>query len=263
MLDFHSHLIPGVDDGSASLEQSRIALAAMQSQGIRTVITTPHLRASLLDQPDDLEDYFELVDSAWEALSEMSAVEFPKLRLERGFEILLDTPRIDLSDPRLRLGGSNFVLVEFPFSALPSNSSQVLLGIKMAGYHPIVAHPERYAGMDDDLSIAMEWKRVGAALQINAGSLVGYHRPRAEKLAWRILRRGIADYMCSDFHSRGTPQIALAVGALERAKASGQVDLLTNVNPGGILENRPPVAVPPIAFQGNGWRKWWPLGKGA
>ncbi len=259
MLDFHSHLIPGVDDGSPNLETSRVAIATMQAQGVKTIITTPHLRASLLTRPIDLEDYFELVDSAWEALAEMVAIEFPKMRLERGFEIMLDTPQINLSDPRLRLGGSRFVLVEFPFAALPPNSSQVLSDIKVSGYHPIVAHPERYADMDSELEIAKEWKRVGAALQVNAGSLVGMYRPRAEKLAWKLLRRGMADYISSDFHARGEPQNKYAVEALKRIHCDQQIDLLTHVNPNGILLDRAPSEVPPIPREEKGWRKWWPL----
>lgn len=228
----------------------------MAEQGVTTIITTPHLRASLLQQPVDLEDYFELVDSAWEALSEMVSAEFPQIRLERGFEIMLDTPQIDLSDPRLRLAGGKFVLVEFPFAVLPPNSSQILSGIKKAGYHPIVAHPERYVDMDGELKIASEWRRVGASLQVNAGSLVGMYRPRAERLAWGLLRRGMVDYLSSDYHARGEPQVSAAVSALEKVRGHTQAELLTKVNPNNILNNTPPLDVAPIPRADRGWRKW-------
>src|SRR2546423_2405662 len=136
MLDFHNHLIPGVDDGAASLEESRAALGVMQAQGFRTIITTPHIQASLLER-DGANDYLRRVDVAWDQLRTLGKSEFPALRLERGFEVLLDIPREDFSDARLRLGGSRFVLVEFPWSGIPINSATALFNIKVAGYTPI------------------------------------------------------------------------------------------------------------------------------
>jgi protein-tyrosine phosphatase len=260
VLDFHSHLIPGVDDGAATLDESRAALASMRAQGVRVVITTPHLRASLLARPDECAAYFELVDSAWEALRSMAVAEFPDMRIERGFEIMLDMPKPDLSDPRLRLAGSKFVLVEFPFSALPPNSAQALFDVKMAGYHPIVAHPERYVDMERELTTAAEWKRVGAALQVNAGSLVGAYGKKAESLAWRLIRAGMADYLSSDFHARGEPKVAEACDALLQAGGEEQHRLLATTNPEAILKNQLPQPVAPVREPVRGWRRFFSRG---
>ncbi len=258
MLDFHSHLIPGVDDGSTSLEESRTAIASLTMQGVTTIITTPHLRASLLSRVDETAAYFELVDSAWDELKAMAAVEFPALRLERGFELMLDMPHVDLSNPLLRLAGTRFVLVEFPFSALPPNSSQVLFDIKMAGYQPIVAHPERYIDMDRELTVANEWRRVGAALQVNSGSLIGAYNPKAQSLGWKILRSGMADYLSSDYHARGMAHIVNARTAMENAAAVEQYNLLTTVNPERILQDEAPLPVPAVREpEKKGWRKWF------
>ncbi len=262
MLDFHSHLIPGVDDGAATIEESRSALASMRAQGVRIVITTPHLRASILVRPDERDAYFELVDSSWEILRTMAAAEFPDMRIERGFEIMLDMPKPDLSDPRLRLAGTKFVLVEFPFSALPPNSAQALFDVKMAGYHPIVAHPERYVDMERELTTANEWRRVGAGLQVNAGSLVGAYGKKAEGLSWRLVRAGMADYLSSDYHARGEPKVAEARDALVHAGGREQHRLLTVTNPEAILKNQHPLPVPPVKEPVTGWRRFFSRGSG-
>src|SRR5256714_3344730 len=165
MLDFHNHLIPGVDDGAASLEESRAALGVMQAQGFRTIITTPHIQASLLER-DGASEYLRRVDVAWDRFRSLTLTEFPDLRVERGFEVLIDTPLVQVADARLRLAGTQFILVEFPWGGIPINSAMSLFNITVNGYIPIIAHPERYSGMDKDLNLAVQWRNAGAYLQI-------------------------------------------------------------------------------------------------
>src|SRR5215213_6966915 len=105
MIDFHSHLMPGVDDGAADIDESRSGLAAMREQGITTIITTPHIRASMTDRPQDLDQYLGELDVAFEKLSTLAAMEFPDLRIERGVEMMLDTPQPAMGDLRLHLAG--------------------------------------------------------------------------------------------------------------------------------------------------------------
>ena len=154
MFDFHNHVIPGVDDGAADLEQSRAALAEFAAQGARGVIATPHVRASDAASADTLEAVLAPIDAAWAELRAMAADAFPGLRLERGAEVMIDTPTPDLSEPRLRLAGTRFVLVEFPFMAIPPNAAQALFAVKVAGWTPILAHPERYPGVTPEAAAA-------------------------------------------------------------------------------------------------------------
>src|SRR3954464_8897320 len=106
MIDFHSHIIPGVDDGSETLEQSLIALEDMWRQGITTVITTPHFRASTLNNPAEFETRISAIDEAWALLVSSAKETLPELRLERGAELALDEPLKAQPDARVRLAAS-------------------------------------------------------------------------------------------------------------------------------------------------------------
>lgn len=244
--DFHSHLVPGVDDGAETLDQSYAALLSMESQGITTVITTPHIRASLLADPAASRAYRARVDSAWTELQAMVRAEFPQMRLERGYEVMLDVPHVDLSPAWIRLAGTRFVLVEFPSLSVPPNSARALFDIRVTGLVPIVAHPERYSGVDADLEVIGEWRRSGACLQVNAGSLLRQHGPAARDVAWMLLDRGWVDYLGSDYHARGECATGAAVALLATEGAGDRVGLLSSVNPGAVVADAGPVPVAPF-----------------
>ncbi len=246
VLDFHNHLIPQVDDGSQSIEISRSAIAHMRDQGIKTIITTPHLRASMLGSGGSRSDYLERVDAGWTVLRERASQEFSDIRLERGFEILLDVPRPDLTDPKTRLGGTKFALTEFPFTSVPPHSARLLFDLRMNGYEPILAHPERYTEVQDDPGRLEEWIRIGIGLQVNAGSLIGNYGPRARKASWLFLERGWVSYVCSDYHASGQCATKAAAEALKANGGSEQVELLFAVNPERILREELPLPVPPL-----------------
>ncbi|HEX8907325.1 MAG TPA: CpsB/CapC family capsule biosynthesis tyrosine phosphatase [Longimicrobiaceae bacterium] len=243
MIDFHNHLVPGVDDGAEDLEQSRAALKAFREQGVTTVVTTPHARASLAARPEELEAFGARVGAAWESLRAMAAAEFPDVRLEPGAEVMLDVPSADLSDPRLRLAGTRFALVEFAYMAVPPNAAQVLFAVSVAGWRPVLAHPERYPG---GAAAAEEWCRSGALLQVNAASLAGRYGEEPRRAAREILSRGLASYVASDYHARGNPRLTEFRELLEGEGASEHVTLLLETNPALLLQDEPPLPVPPL-----------------
>jgi protein-tyrosine phosphatase len=246
MIDFHSHLVPGVDDGAADLEQTRAALEAMRAEGVRALITTPHLKGSLTERPEKFADYLSTLDAAWEQMRELANAEFPDLRVERGVEVMLDTPSPDLSDSRVRLAGTSFVLVEFPFMNVPPNCTAAVFELKMKGWTPVIAHPERYGNLDESLQEIEEWRRVGAYLQVNCGSLLGRYGGEAQAFAWRLLRRGWVDYLSSDYHARGRCAIAESRAKLVEKGGEEQARLLMEINPERLLAGQPPEPVPPL-----------------
>lgn len=253
MIDFHNHLIPGVDDGAADAEQSVAALAAFREQGVHTVVATPHVNGSLTASPAALAARLAELDAGWAALEGVAAES--GVRVLRGAEIMLDVPSPDLSDPRLRLAGTQAVLVEFPFMSVPPNALQALFELCMAGWTPVLAHPERYANAARDLSDAAEWRRMGAALQVNAGSLLGRYGKPASALAWGLVEHGLASYLSSDYHARGRCPVAECRAELERRGAGHQARLLMEENPRRMLEGEPPLPVPPLAAPRPFWKR--------
>lgn len=258
MIDFHNHLVPCVDDGAADVEQAVAALAVFREQGVHTAVATPHVNGSLTGTPAALAERLAEIDAGWAALE--AAAEGSGVRVLRGAEIMLDVPAPDLSDPRLRLAGTSAVLVEFPFMNVPPNALQALFELRMAGWTPVLAHPERYANAAPDLSDAAEWRRMGAALQVNAGSLLGRYGKSASALAWGLVEHGLAAYLGSDYHARGRCAVAECRAELERRGGEHHARLLLEENPRRMLEGEPPLPVPPLSPPRPFWKRVLGLG---
>jgi len=252
LVDFHNHLAPGVDDGAADLAEALEGLRQMRGQGIGTVVVTPHFQGALTRSPETLSARMAVLDEGWQAVCALAEARFPDLRIERGAEVMLDVPDVDLSDSRLRLGGSSYVLVEFSHFVVPPMSASALEQLGSQGVVPVVAHPERYRRSGGFLATVEEWRAAGACLQVNAGSLVGQYGRGAEEAALELLRRGWVDYLSSDYHAKGPLPTQACREALVRIGAGEQASLLLEVNPGRILSDEPPLPVPPLPA-GAGW----------
>ncbi len=226
MIDLHTHLLPGVDDGSNTVEQSVEVLERFAAQGVTAVCCTPHLRAS------------ESVDPPCDALDDLLATLRDAaplgVALSRGFEILLDIPQPDLSDPCLGLAGTRYVLVEFGRLVAAEVSVAVLKRVVAQGRVPLLAHPERYQVCTPELGMA--WRNAGAVLQVDATTLLAESR-RAER-ARALIQAGCAGIVASDNHGDGRTVYA-AVEWLERHGAAHQARLLAVENPAAILADAP------------------------
>jgi len=257
LTDLHNHLVPGVDDGSRTLEDAREGLARLQASGLRQVVTTPHLDGSLTRSAGLLAERFEEVDRAWNTLKALVDLEFPEMEIQRGHEVMLDVPDPDLSDPRLRLAGTRYVLVEWQGLSVPPSTGAVLRRLQESGVRPIVAHPERYRGVDRDVYLPGEWREEGALLQVNYGSLVGRYGDLARKRAFTLLERGWVDLMASDYHGRPhlAPFLVEAREQLSEVGGGGQFGLLAGVNPSRVLRGDDPLPVPPLRKTPGPWER--------
>lgn len=256
MIDFHNHVIPGVDDGASDPEEAAKALRAFAAQGVTGVIATPHVDGSLTLRPAELAERLREIDAGWARLSEVAASDGSDVQVWRGAEVMLDTPEPEIADERLRLAGGRFALVEYPFMSVPPQSSRVLRHLLEAGVTPVLAHPERYQGMLPDSPLPSEWKAAGALLQVNAGSLTGKYGPQARSVALGLLEHGLVDYICSDYHARGRPATAGARELLVELDGAEHAELLMKVNPGRLLEGLGPLPVPPLRAQQGLWQRF-------
>ena len=244
LVDFHSHLVPGVDDGARDLGEAVRAVEAIAAEGVRHVLTTPHLDASVIARPELFERQQLEVEEAWFRVVDACVDRDPPMSFHLGREILLDTASPELSDPRVRLNGGPYVLVEFPRLNLPAGSEDVIGHISGLGYRPVIAHVERYLYQGDPVPLWDEWRHSGAALQVNAASYVGRYGAAARELAWRALEMGWVDLAASDYHARGRPWITQAREEITASGGSTQERLLFDGNPRSVLRGEPlePVA---------------------
>jgi len=236
MIDIHTHLLPGVDDGSKSLESSLEVLRRFAGEGVATVVCTPHLEASRAHEaPHERHE---------ELLAQLVTASTRPPELRRGWEIMLDVPGADLRDPRLGLGGSTARLVEFARLGLPPNSEKDLSRIRESGLVPVVAHPERYWGCTPGLVTA--WKTAGAVIQMGVTAILPRGGPH--RLAEELIANGLVDVFASDTHGDHRT-LAMARDWLSGVTTEDNVRLLTFENARRLLADEPTIPIRPIRLR--------------
>ena len=193
MIDLHCHMLPGVDDGSASeadsLEMGRIAARS----GVTAIALTPHCNL-----PEGQGNYYDgALETRFRRLAMLFRQEGLPVTLYRGMEVF-STPEL----PRLlTLGGSRYLLVEFAFGETPWFAAQTLESIAVRGLTPVVAHPERYEYFQFDYDEVNTLIRNGVLFQINASSLASLDGPQEFELAYAMAYTGAASFIATDAHS--------------------------------------------------------------
>lgn len=204
-IDIHSHILPGVDDGSRSMEESLEMLRIAEAEGVSCMIATPHYK-----QGRYRADKKELLDRL-KMLREEAQQECIGIRLHLGTEIFY---RAGLEEKLMRqelgtLNDTDFLLVEFsPFEEYLyiRNAMEELLGM---GYCPVAAHVERYQCLVKDATRAAQLRDMGCRIQVNTGSITGENGLGARRFVWKLLKRELVDYLGTDAHNTKTRRPAM------------------------------------------------------
>jgi protein-tyrosine phosphatase len=230
--DLHSHLVPGVDDGSASVEESLSCLAGLRAEGVAALVTTPHLLLPHLATDSGINRELDVHRRAFDELAEaaLDRTDVPAIGL--GQEIWApDAGQIRRVVHRtdVGLGRGRFLLVEFGFDLRGSHEDVVRETVD-AGRGIVVAHPERYRYLPgiSPLDQMRRWRDLGALLQVNAGSFNGHYHPGAEKLAWEMVEAGLVDLVSTDHHGIRRAGVSLRE-AFEALADRGEGDLAEQV----------------------------------
>lgn len=194
--DMHSHIIPGVDDGPESYEESMRMIRVAYDAGVRTICATPHIREMWQTDSELLRDKFRelnrLKDQA--GLTDMTLHLAAEYMLDDYFEKLLR------KDDLLPLPG-NLLLVETSFYEPAYNMEHLLFDLQRMGYMPLLAHPERYRFYQKDPSAYAAFKDKGYLFQLDLLSLLGAYGKNTQKTAQMLLSQGFIDFVGSDMHS--------------------------------------------------------------
>ena len=247
MIDLHSHILPGLDDGAKNIDDALEMCRVAQADGIHTLVATPHCRNGVYHN-----DQTKIL-AALKGLKEALERESISLKVLPGVDILMHPELIDFLDqnPRLVLGG-RYVLLELPSESVPSHTQDFLFKMRLKGYTPIITHPERNSVIQGDQEIVEEFVRVGALVQVTAMSLTGEFGGQARESATRLVKSGLAHSMATDAHSpdHRPPILSRGRKILEEIVGPEQALMMVEGTPEQILrgeevEGRPLMESPP------------------
>ena len=236
MIDIHSHILPGIDDGAADIYDTlEMALMAVNS-GVKAIIATPHCNIPWSDGNYLGREYREALKKARDAITS----ERMPIKILSGMEVFVtfDLPDLIREGRILTLNHSDYLLVEFDFGEDPEFVDIMISRIKELGITPVIAHPERYDFIKEDILFAKRLVKAGCILQANKGSFLGHYGNRSESTAFEMVKSGLVHVVASDAHSpvARTPYMHDARRAI---KEFCDTSILFEKNPEKICLNQP------------------------
>jgi protein-tyrosine phosphatase len=241
VIDLHCHLLPGIDDGPATLEESVALARAAAAKGTRTIVATPHVSARY---PNAAGTISRLSAEVAGRLAD----EHIELEVLPGAEIAMERT-VDLSPEdlgRLALGKGPWLLIECPFSPMTVGIDLLLSGLRRRGHHIVLAHPERCPAFHRDPELLRRLVGEGLLVSVTAGSLVGQFGSQAKRFAELLFREQIVHNVVSDAHDdvRRPPSMS---AELERGGFGALTEWLTEAVPAAILAGEERIPARPAA----------------
>ncbi len=192
-VDIHSHILPGIDDGAKNIEDSIKLIMQMKELGFEKIIGTPHTYQGLYNNSSQSikKAYVNLMDNLNK-----------EINIEYASEYLLDNSLIKRAqDKDILCLKDNYVLVEMSYFSEPINLYEIIFELRVNGYIPVIAHPERYIYFHNDLKTFKKLKRAGCLLQLNLLSCVGYYNSKVMEFVDLLLKNNLFDFVGSDVHN--------------------------------------------------------------
>lgn len=234
MIDIHSHILPGLDDGARDLEESLEMARLAVNDGIRYLFATPHVVKGLYENQKD-----GIIQAVQNLQQKLDGEQIP-LTIIPGAEVRLaeDLPyRFDQGELLTLDNQEKYLLVDLPTGFVPQYTSEVLFQLQLRGITPVLAHPERNAGLAGNSDILSKLVSRGVLVQLTCGSITGFFGSSVQKNAFRYLKGGLVDFVASDAHfCKGrTPGMTSAFQILERSFGTALAYQLEHENPWRLL----------------------------
>lgn len=233
MVDIHSHILWGMDDGSRSLEMSVAMLEMAAKAGTTDIVATPHADANYEFQPALIaERRVELQEQVGD-----------RLRIHAGcdFHLKFDNIQESLADPRkYSVNGLGWVLVEFSDMMIFPNTEEIFAQMRNAGMGVIVTHPERNWLLRKDIDRLERWVNGGAYMQVTGGSLLGVFGTDARKFAEELMAKGLVHFLASDAHDldRRSPRLDHVRAHVAERYGEEFAEALLCTHPQAVIEGR-------------------------
>ena len=254
MIDIHSHIIWGVDDGARNREDSIAMLRLAAETGTTDIVATPHCdRQYKFDPAVRDERIRELMDATGGV---------PRIHPGCDFRLSFDNIQIALQEPaRFTINGLRYLLVEFEDVLIPPTTEEIFRRFMEREICPVITHPERNPILQRSFERLQSWKQMGCLLQVTAQCLTDRFGKAAQASAWELLRRGLVHVVASDGHDTDhrPPRLDLAREILTREMGADAADLLLVTNPSAILAGQPAwgSASAAIKLRKKSWFAFW------
>lgn len=236
MIDIHCHILPNVDDGSESLEESIEMAKIAESEGITRIVNTSHCHFDFkYKKGNELKLELEKFN---QALKEENI----NIEVLLGNELYYTSDLIERFDELdfFSMNNSKYILMEFSPINFPKNIEDVIYEIKIRGYIPIIAHAERYKQVQEDVNIVLDCIKEGALIQVNASSILGKNGEKAEDTSKKLLDNNMVHFVATDAHSsnRRRPLIKDSYNYILKNYGKEVAEKLFIENPTAVIENR-------------------------
>ena len=196
-IDIHSHLLPGIDDGAQTIDDTLFLLNSMTNMGITKIITTPHIFSGFWDNSKDKIQKLHIETIA--TLKEQNI----NIPIQAASEYLMDDHFVSLFQKgEILTLKDNYVLVEMSYLNPPIQLFDIIFDLQVAGYKPILAHPERYVFYHNHFDEYLKLKNAGCLFQLNLLSTVGHYGISVAEIAKKLLDKGLIDFVGSDVHHK-------------------------------------------------------------
>lgn len=213
-VDMHSHLLPGIDDGAANLEESIQMIQHLKELGYHKLITTPHIFWDMYKNTP------EIISSKLDLLRNEVAKHGLDVEIEAAAEYYCDEhfeKQIE-ADKLLSFGTRKYVLFEISFAAENANLGRAIFNMRLAGYHPILAHPERYDYWHRNFEKYESMLDKDVLLQLNINSLTGQYGPDTQRVSEKLIENGFISFIGTDCHHMGHLQLTHAARTFPHLK---------------------------------------------
>jgi protein-tyrosine phosphatase len=258
MYDIHTHILPGVDDGAETIEQTLEMARVASRSGTRFLLATPHRR--------DVTE-FSSVDCLRNLFHDVSArvrEQGDDLTLVLGMENHpdLELPNEVAAGRALPIGDTRYILVELPFVGTPMYAEDVLNKLQLQGLTPVLAHPERIEAFQRNPELLLDFVERGMLSQVTAGSAIGVFGRRVQRFTAHLLKRNLVHVMSSDTHRPSgprSPRLGPGIAAVTRLVGEVSATAMVMDNPRAILEDLVVEVDPPRSYESI--RRWWQFWK--
>ena len=241
MIDFHNHVIPNLDDGSKSIEMSLNMLKEAQKQGITDVINTVHYQHPKMENKNT--SYNFIIDEI-KKLQDIMNDNNINIKLHAASEVFFKFNLTEILDnPITTFGDGKYMLIEFQRLHFPQGYENELFKLQLKNITPIMAHPERYRGIQQDINLAKKWIERGYLIQIDCASITGGFGVKTKESAIKLLQNGLCHFIGSDAHNDKRRNFCLEQAFLELGKyINSDSILIIKNNSKKILNGEDPIS---------------------